>query len=277
MNIGLKIFLTTCLAVASMSSCGKEFVGLGTRKKTERKPSISPPESESVRKEPERPMPKEEFPSEPKLLPQGISLHVVAMDSESWWKNCLYARTPYGGDWVLVSCNKGAGPGTVTLAGMQGTCTDIEIRMDIFKNLGETCNLNAKNGLPCNGPYANAPDWSVTPNLTVNAEHEPSQFSLLDLGNISTPDPLIRPNGGWTLPNFEQLHQEMSQWKKKGFGNEWFRVFFEDQPSHKIRDAETYASDAWTLGVDYNDYVFDIKTENLDIGIKGALGPQSCN
>jgi hypothetical protein len=81
---------------------------------------------------------------------------------------------------------------------------------------------------------------------------------------------MIQANEDWTLPSFETLGGEMTQWLSVKPSNRWYRAFFEDQSPEKILQARSNPQNAKQLGVDYNDYVFDIKSEGIEVGISGS-------
>lgn len=191
----------------------------------------------------------------------AIQLTIVQTPSESWWKNCLQARTQVSTGWTPVACNKEAGATgkTVNLPGLEGQCNSIELRVDTFKNMGSAC----QPGLPCNGPYPSAPDFSRLP------QAEPIHFQIYGAETIRQPDPLIRSNASWPLPDFNQLADQMAAYRGAGKANQWLRVFFEDQPAARISGVRDGRLNAQDSGIDFNDYVFDIKGENIRFTIEG--------
>jgi hypothetical protein len=208
------------------------------------------------------------------IVPEAIEIEVLESSSESWWRNCLLARSMYSPQWVRVSCNKGAGSDKMVakLPGIPGLCNAISIRIETYKNIGDACSIRAQQGQPCEGPYPSDPDVITEPSwdATTTSPSKASAFSVYSVQNAQTPDPLIRGNQNWRLPNFVQMGDEMRQWLKQNPRNRWFRFFYEDQPSRAIASARAQPNLADSLGVDYNDYVFDIRSKNIEVGISGT-------
>lgn len=208
------------------------------------------------------------------VTPEAIEIEVIQSSSESWWRNCLLARTMYSPSWVRVSCNKGNTGlgGKAKLPGIRGTCNAVSIRIETYRNQGDTCAVRQSQGLSCEGPYADVPDTISEPRLdsATTTASKTSAFSLYHAGNLQSPDPLIMANGGWQLPSFQRLSGDMNAWKQRDPRNRWFRFFFEDQGATSISTARQQPARALELGVDYNDYVFDIRSQAIEIGVSGT-------
>jgi hypothetical protein len=208
------------------------------------------------------------------VVPEAIEIEVLQSSSESWWRNCLLARTPHSEGWVQISCNKGANSNTTSafLPGIHGTCNAVSIRMETYRNIGSECSQREQLGLPCEGPYPLVPDVVSEPGLDASST-SPSKstpFALYHADNASDPDPLIRSYKDWQVPDFSVMAAYMRAWLGKNPRNRWFRFFFEDQRPSSISSARAQPDLADDLGVDYNDYVVDIQSNNIEIGIAGT-------
>jgi hypothetical protein len=53
------------------------------------------------------------------------------------------------------------------------------------------------------------------------------------------------------------------------------RVFFEDQPKANLDAVRAQPSIWQEKGIDFNDYIFDVKGENVLFYVEGS-GPQGC-
>jgi hypothetical protein len=267
--------------------CGQAFLGRNGKKPSTAKPpkteSISPNESE---------VPRSDLPdtnTDNSIVASGegtvsgtpapsntISLSVIQSDSESWWKNCLYAKTKQSPTWVPVSCNKKSAGfpanGTVTLPAKENECNTLQIKMESFRNQGEACNERKLKGLSCEGPYSPSPDATRMP-----ASNSQNNFRLYDSKGIANPETLILSNATWNLPDFKKLQSEMNAFRGDSKKNQWIRAFFEDKSEATIADAKAAinggpsgAAHAKSLGVDFNDYVFDIKSVNVKFTVEGS-------
>ncbi len=199
-----------------------------------------------------------------------LELTVIQTDHESWWKNCLWAAVDGNQDWTPVACNKDLaanGRKVFLLADAAPACNKVQLFVETYHNQGNVCNLRMQQGLPCEGPYApqGKMDYSRNPAFP----HESLFFRFYDRHGIKSPDPLIKPNEGWVLGDVNALSKAMSDYRADG-RNKWLRVFFEDQPRENL-DKVVAGSGQWKrLGIDFNDYVFDVKGINVQFDIQGS-------
>lgn len=205
--------------------------------------------------------------------PEGkvwLELTVIQTDHESWWKNCLWAAVEGNQDWTPIACNKDRsanGRKVFLLADAYPACNKVQVLIETYHNQGNICNLRMQQGLPCEGPYAEQGrvDYSRNPFFA----HEAVFYRMYDRQTIRNPDPLIRPNVNWVIGDVNALSAAMTEYRADG-RNKWLRVFFEDQPRENL-DRTIAAPQQWQrLGVDFNDYVFDVKGLNVKFDIAGS-------
>lgn len=210
----------------------------------------------------------------PSLKTETISLDVIQTSSESWWRNCLYAKTNHSNGWIFVSCNKGTAGNraSVSLPGVSGACNIISLKIETFKNLGSACADRARLGQSCEGPYSDQPDGQATPqsDAFTTSNTKTSAYSMYTVNNLNTPDPLIVSNSDWAVPDFRALQSQMTNWASARAGNRWVRVFFEDQSPSAIEQSRASQERQRALGVDYNDYVFDLRSEGISFVIENS-------
>ena len=108
-----------CACILFYTSCKQEFIGHNVPKPKSK--IVSPGEREpTVIRNGPTPVPIGPISGEagggftvtipgPDIVePEAIEIEVIQSSSESWWRNCLLARSMYSPSWVRVACNKGA-------------------------------------------------------------------------------------------------------------------------------------------------------------------------
>ncbi len=213
-------------------------------------------------------------PQPPYPAPKGktwLELTVVQTDHESWWKNCLWVAVEDNQPWKAIACNKDKsanGRTVFLLADEYPACNKVQVFVETYHNQGNICNIRAQQGLPCEGPYA--PDGKIDYSRNPFFAHEAVFFRAYDRIGIKSPDPLIRPNVNWVLGDTNALSQAMGDFRGPDGRNKWLRIFFEDQPRGNL-DKVVAAPAQWKkYGVDFNDYVFDVKGRNVKFNIEGS-------
>lgn len=218
------------------------------------------------------PLPPE--PQPPYPAPKGktwLELTVVQTDHESWWKNCLWVAVEGNQPWKAIACNKDRaanGRTVFLLADEFPACNKVQVFIETYHNQGNICNIRAQQGLPCEGPYAadGKIDYSRNPFFA----HEAVFYRAYDRIGIRTPDALIRPNVTWVLGDTNALSQAMTDFRGPVGRNKWLRIFFEDQPRENL-DRVVAAPAQWKkYGIDFNDYVFDVKGRNVNFNVVGS-------
>jgi hypothetical protein len=279
------------LAQPFFTSCSQDFIGVNVKKPPPPVEQKNPKEIDIPRKnDPVRKVSGQGGGGGSSVFPgrkmETISLNVIQTSSESWWRNCLYAKTAYSNGWIFVSCNKdtAGNQNSVSLPGVAGVCNVISLKVETYKNVGSACIERARQGLSCEGPYNDQPDSAATPqgDAFSTTSSKTSAYSMYSVNNINNPDPLIISNSNWEVPDFRDLQAQMADWTRANSNNSWVRVFFEDQPAAAITQSRQSQDQQRqrTLGVDYNDYVFDLKSEGLSFTIENAGSENSatnCN
>ncbi|MEY3901405.1 MAG: hypothetical protein RL189_711 [Pseudomonadota bacterium] len=195
-------------------------------KKTD--PNLSPPEDGRGSN------PKEGEPLDPKRV---VSLQITGLQPEAWWNNCL--KIEMNGKTFDIACSKdkSAIGKVVRLPIPDGVdCPVLDLHLETYKNVGETCNERARQGLPCEGPFSKNPDSVRKHSVSAERIH-----FVLSEGTQSSTSRVIR-------------------------------AFFEDQDGETIRRAKQDASLAEPLGVDFNDAIFELSTLGAPFEIAGAAG-----
>lgn len=168
---------------------------------------------------------------------RALSLQITGLQPEAWWNNCL--KVELGGKSFSIACTKdnNVTGRVVTIPIPEGvTCPKLKLKVETFVNEGGECAERFREGLSCNGPYATVP--------TMTRDH-----SL----------PADRP------------HFILSEERTSGTGK-LLRVYFEDQPTDRLEDAEARPEIASELGIDFNDAVFEIRTLEAPFEIDGSAG-----
>lgn len=193
-----------------------------------------------------------------------IQLRVVQLNYEAWWKNCLIVSV--AGDTKQVGCNKTTPLNTtIDLLADKNVCNKMDVRVQTFFPKTGACSP----GLACNGPYNDAVDIDRTAGDIAGAPF----FKAYDRNNIMSRDPIIG-----IQDSASAIKAEMDAFAKNLATNRWVRIYFEDQKKENL-DAvlanRTNLSLREERGIDFNDYVFDIRGEGVSFYLNG-LEPMGC-
>ncbi len=228
--------------------------------------------------------PENKVPTEGKLPPGeippgkvGLKLKVVQQNHEAWWLNCLSVSINGSPEKIDVGCNKTTPTGKeVLLIGEKPPfCNQIKVTVKTFKNTDNAhCIAERNAGRVCNGPFGAQPDWTRSPSASADLPF----YRLYDAKNI---------NAGFdrkyiaTNDNLLLMESQATSFSNSN-ANRWIRAYFEDQPSSNLQLAqndpnydpnkETYREN---VGVDFNDYIFDIMGEDVKFTVEGS--GLSCN
>ncbi len=193
-----------------------------------------------------------------------VQLRVAQLNYEAWWKNCLIVSI--AGDTKEVGCNKTTPLNTVVeFLADKGVCNRMEVRVQTYFPVSGAC----KAGLPCNGPY----------NSTVDIDRRSGEisssvfFKAYDRNNILSRDPLIA-----IQDSTAEIKQQMDSFASSGPMSRWVRVYFEDQKRENLDAVSANLSNTAlreSLGIDFNDYVFDIRAQGVEYYLDG-LEPMGC-
>lgn len=206
--------------------------------------------------------------------PQGkewLELTLIQAAHESWWKNCIAARVEGEEDWQFAGCNKdpGAVGRTIQLmASAWPACNKVQILVETYQNQGPVCHIRMQSGLPCEGPYREPPHF----NYARSTASLPDQdfMRLYNWQTVLNPDPLIQSNAGWVFPDVQRLSAEMREFAGDSNRNKWIRGFFEDQPRANLEAVRKHPDQWKQRGIDYNDFVFDVKGRNVNFFVEGS-------
>jgi hypothetical protein len=193
-----------------------------------------------------------------------LQLRVVQLNYEAWWKNCLIVSV--AGDTQSVGCNKTTALNTtVNLLADKNTCNKLDIRVQTYFPKAGAC----QPGFACNGPYNEVADIDRTAGDIQAAPF----FKAYDRNNIMSRDPLIAISDSTS-----EIKAQMDSFAQNTANNRWVRTYFEDQRRDNL-DAVLANLSNMNLrverGIDFNDYVFDIRGEGVAFYVNG-LEPMGC-
>jgi len=210
--------------------------------------------------------PKWEPAPAPSIPPDKVllQLRVVQLNYEAWWKNCLIVSV--AGDTKAVGCNKTTALNTtVNLLANKGVCNKLDIRVQTYFPIDGACSPNSV----CNGPYNSA----VNIDRTAGDIYSAPFFKAYDRNNILRRDPLIAISDSTS-----EIKAQMDSYAGSQTNNRWVRVYFEDQNKENLDSVlanPTNLALRVERGIDFNDYVFDIRGEGVEYYING-LEPMNC-
>lgn len=279
-----------CLVVAGAlaSACTKTaFWGM---KPPVRSPSgVSPRETDGPGNPPASPVPPpvtivdppgpSPTPTSTVVPPQGtpveVELKVLTLKPDAWWKSCLSAGFVGGSTdkLTLIGCNKDndVQTGTTkTLTGYSGKCNTLRFVVQIYRNQGSECETNLARDpkAVCMGPYSAKEDFTRSTQVASGSTF----FKFYDARKQNPLDSLILLSSD--LKARIDADEKSAPAFSQNSANRWIRAFFEDQPEESIASTRADASRAEALGVDYNDFIFDVQAKNLKIAVEGS--PITC-
>lgn len=168
---------------------------------------------------------------------RALTLQITGLQPEAWWNNCL--KVELGGKSFSIACTKDSNVTgrVVTIPIPEGvTCPKLKLKVETFVNEGNECAERFREGLSCEGPYSAVP--------TMTRDH--------------------------SVPS-DRPHFILSEERTSGTGK-LLRVYFEDQPTARLEDAQAQPDIAGELGIDFNDAVFEIRTLEAPFEIEGSAG-----
>jgi len=190
-----------------------------------------------------------------------LQLRVVQLNYEAWWKNCLTVSV--AGDSKPVGCNKTTPlNSTVELFADKGICNRLSVRVQTYFPKPGACSP----GFSCDGPY----------NETVDIDRSAGEiasmpfFKAYDRNNILSRDPVIA-----ITDSTSEIKAQMDSFANGVLNNRWVRVYFEDQKKENLDAAASNPALRVDRGIDFNDYVFDIRGQGVQFYIDG-LEPAGC-
>lgn len=206
----------------------------------------------------------------PKIQPVGdvvpVSFKFLAARPESWSKNCVsLSLVNDPATKKELGCNKTLSIGAESSFDLaREGCNEIRLEFSVYLNK-EKCPA----GKPCEGSYGPTPDLvrtSDSPDAlkVIRVLSADKMFPIKDikLRHPSSTEAAIEAE-------YKATEKEAAEFVKTP-GNTWLRVFFEDQNNQNMASWEKDKSTWQTLGVDYNDLVFDLKASNVKFKIVGS-------
>ena len=272
-NIFRKSILSVTLASLGTATACSSTLFTGTTPPVPRKPAaIAPPEKDGHLTPAPTPVPSPAPTPIITIVPTPVAtpiivptvplnLSVERLKSASWWKNCLTVTL---NDQVKqIGCNKDQNVlgKVVTFEAFKfPACNTLKVSILTFKNQGEICSNRLKQGLGCEGPYSETPSWIRNTNQPTDKQF----FKVYDATNIAKADKLI--DSGY---NFADLQKNFLAFVS-GKPHTWLRVFFEDQSDTNLAAWEADTGNWQKYGVDFNDFVFDLKSEGVKFKVEGS-------
>lgn len=193
-----------------------------------------------------------------------ISLKVIQVNPEAWWKTCLsvsFADDPATVAPKEIGCNKNSQIGTeVVLQAKASVCNSLRLTFKVYKNK-DACVA----GQPCNSTYGDTPDWIRT---TSEAATLPF-FKIREAANMLPLEGSIKLRSDAQTTEFTET-QKVAAESQKTAGRTWVRVLFEDQSDANYALWQEKPEDWQNQGIDFNDYIFDVKSENVKLKIEGS-------
>ncbi len=196
-------------------------------------------------------------PAPVEIIPiQKLSLIIQKVDSSSWWKNCL--SVSIGKQTKAIGCNKGEiaeGNEIAFDVPKYPECIKVVAKMEVFKRVNDDCSVI---GSPCTFHYDQVPTW------TRFSQGSAESFKVFDTNSIGKKDKLVNK-----IYNLVEAESKFKLFTSSG-NNTWLRFHFEDQPMDKIDPNNLSEAERAQKGIDFNDYNFDIKAENVNIDVEGT-------
>lgn len=200
-------------------------------------------------------------PSDP--TPQNVRIDLQGLNHESWNKVCLYISANKG-PFEKLACNKQDNtPPKQFLEFRAGSsrCVSLDFRLEVF---AFTKSCLGKDPALCK--TAPNPD----PIRHAVMEKDKKFFRFLSVDQISRD--ILRANN---IQNEQlsdndllKLKTESDQWLKGSVGRQWYRMFVEDQ-TDKNMNAFLTSGDAATTGIDFDDFVIDIRAIDVNFEVPG--------
>jgi hypothetical protein len=201
-------------------------------------------------------------------LNKKIKLTIKQIKPDAWWRVCISAEViGHPSTKKVIGCNKDANQidKEVEIKALENACNVLKISATVQMNKGTTCTP----GNPCNGPYEPTADWI----RTTSEESGLPFFKVFDGTKLLPLDKMIKLD--------KELEGKLDATQKeavefvKGGVNRWLRVYFEDQSNENFSNFKKIAAptdaDSEKFGVDFNDYIVDLRGENVQFGVEGVL------
>jgi hypothetical protein len=215
-------------------------------------------------------------PPVPTPTPVYLSLNVRKMRPDAWWRTCMYVTLNGAEKAVWSGCSKGDGATAadevIRIEANPKACNILRFYMNVHQNpvgtkceSGKTCETEAQP--TCQRVSARAADRDFF--VFVDAlQLDPKRSSLPSKVRLTDVDVVARN---------QTLYETAA---KNPTGAKYYRMFFEDQSNSNLRrfESESRGKDsagrlkvADMTGIDFNDFVFDVESENVAVAIDGFM------
>ena len=227
-----------------LTSCAKFVIADRTKKAAPAQEPTAPPQ----RKEAGPAVPSSPTPPE-----RIIRLTVAQVQPESWWNTCLFLSVNGAPD-VQVGCGKDAAQigKVIELPAKKDFCNQLKVRMKVTTGCPapRTCDITS---------------WERI--STVAADK--SYFKFVEGTKMFPANPDIRPEAS-VAAGLEATTKEADTYVKAQVGNTWLRTWFEDQTEKNFALWGEDKAKWRERGIDFNDYVIDLKGENVAFTVEGS-------
>jgi hypothetical protein len=202
-----------------------------------------------------------------KSEPVPLEIKIVQLRPEAWFKNCVSVAIGNETQFTLLGCNKdiNAIGKTIKLNAKSNACNTLKFQFKVYKN-ADACDPKAT----CVSKYAEKEDW-----LRATSRKEDSKyFKVFDAQKLNPLDPFIHLDSA--MKELIPLVEKEAVKYAKGGSNQWIRIFFEDQSDANVEQGmkQTNPAQHEDFGLDFNDFIFDIRGENLKLGVENS--PMKC-
>ena len=192
-----------------------------------------------------------------------MQLEINQVMSTASYKNCLFVTL--NGVEQSIGCNKDTNAlskKVYLIADQAPACNRVSVRADTFFNQTSSCTKTQKTNGTC-VPYKSTPDRVRKTSIAADREF----FKATDANSVDLRDPLIQVGFDWAT-----LKSQMVEYEKSG---PWLRVLFEDLGKDVLDQARAKPQEANQIGINYNDFIFDLKGSNVYFSIEGL--ESGCN
>jgi hypothetical protein len=212
----------------------------------------------------------------PPEMRESLKIQITRLKSDAWWKNCVSVNVAIEGKntsdgLIQIGCNKDSEAGKIIeIPVHREKCNILKFKLETYKNEGDSC---AKSTEPCNGPY------SATPAL-IRLTEQSADRKFFTILNARTLDNALAQEGIKSLISLSNAALTHNVTAEPALGS-WTRVFIEDQSQTNL---DKYLASSFTnydrtkFGVDYDDFIFDIKSPSpVKVGFSGEnfyVGPK---
>lgn len=205
----------------------------------------------------------EQQPQQADPTPQNVRIDLQGLNHESWNKVCLYISANKG-PYEKLACNKqDSTPPKQFLEFSAGIsqCVSLDFRLEVFAYTES-----------CRGKDPELCSTALNPDPIRHAvmEKDKGFFRFLAADQISR-DSLQKNSIQDQQISDEELSKlktESEEWLSESHGRQWYRLFIEDQSDDNMK-AFLETGDANTTGIDFDDFVIDIRAIDVNFEVPG--------